>query len=213
MRHLFNATSGSKARLFRLLRILPSDDPEDVKVVLETHPLERAKCEALSYVWGDPADKRKIVCNRREVWITVNLYRAFKAQRRCSFKSVRRDERKFMPTDMPDESSLFNANRLLWADAVCINQSDIVEKTEQVRMIHYIYAKAEKVFISLDNAEEADKHAIAVAVYLFEQFGKKVDHDTLRDTAFKEFVCATKGIPDPGQSKLWLDIFTLLGHP
>ena len=194
----FQCDKQLKGQTVRLLRILPSDDPEDVKVVLETHPLERAKCEALSYVWGDPADKRKIVCNGREVWITVNLYGAFKAQRPCSFKSVRRHGRKFMPTDMPDESSLFNANRLLWADALCIDQSDIVEKTEQVRMMHYIYAKADKVFISLGNAEEADKHAVAFAVYLYEQFGKKVDHDTLRDTAFKDFVRATKSIPDSG---------------
>lgn len=36
-----------------------------------------------------------------------------------------------------------SANHPIWVDAICINQADDAEKSEQVRMMHRIFARAE----------------------------------------------------------------------
>jgi Heterokaryon incompatibility protein (HET) len=39
--------------------------------------------------------------------------------------------------------------RVIWADAICINQSDDVEKTSQVNLMHDIYQSAEQCLVWL----------------------------------------------------------------
>jgi hypothetical protein len=43
-------------------------------------------------------------------------------------------------------------NRLIWADAVCINQDDQIEKTQQVRKMVWVYAMAKLVICFLGKA-------------------------------------------------------------
>ena len=64
---------------------------------------------ALSYTWGEQQGNRTIFCNDKRLKIGENLHQAL-----WRFRQDGRTE-------------------LLWADAVCINQEDDVEKTEQVR--------------------------------------------------------------------------------
>lgn len=44
--------------------------------------------------------------------------------------------------------------RLLWVDAVCVNQQDVEEKTEHVGMMREIYEKAETANIWLGPAAQ-----------------------------------------------------------
>ncbi|KAJ4984360.1 hypothetical protein SVAN01_10133 [Stagonosporopsis vannaccii] len=48
----------------------------------------------------------------------------------------------------------------LWVDAICINQSNIPERTSQVRMMREIYSKADCVVVWLGEAEATDGMAL-----------------------------------------------------
>lgn len=99
---------------------------------LEPVPLPEstsAQYEALSYVWGDPAERNEILLDGQPTSITRNLWTALKHIRK------------------PD------AARDLWVDAVCINQNDVQERNEQVRQMGRIYSQAERVLIWLGSPD------------------------------------------------------------
>jgi hypothetical protein len=77
---------------------------------------------ALSYTWDGQQSSEVITCNDKSFFITRNLHDALQALRLPS-----RDD------------------RFLWADALCINQRDDIEKSIQVRNMLSIYQKASKV--------------------------------------------------------------------
>ena len=60
--------------------------------------------EAISYVWGNPADKTDIICDKKSLSITVSL------------------------RDVLQRVRLANSIRFLWPDGICINQEDTEEK-------------------------------------------------------------------------------------
>jgi hypothetical protein len=82
--------------------------------------------EALSYAWGDPADSKVIRCENRKLRVTTNL--------RNALYQIRD------PVEV----------KLLWADAVCINQRDNDERSNQVRQMPLIYSNAKRVLVWLD---------------------------------------------------------------
>lgn len=93
---------------------------------LQSVSLDRAPSfEAISYVWGKPQFTKRIVCNGRRLRITTNL--------RNALRQVR----------------LPNKRRLLWADSICINQRDIVEKGHQVSLMGRIYSISKCTLICL----------------------------------------------------------------
>jgi hypothetical protein len=84
---------------------------------------------ALSYVWGDPTDLQTVLINESPFRVTVNLYSALR-DLRDSTKTLR-----------------------LWADAICINQDDEIEKGLQVAMMGRIYATAHHTVIYLGSVD------------------------------------------------------------
>lgn len=86
----------------------------------------KANYEALSYAWGDPTKTRTIYVDGRPFQATANL---FEALQECRYMGKR--------------------HRVLWVDAVCINQRDIIEKSAQVQMMAKIYRQASRVVIWL----------------------------------------------------------------
>lgn len=81
--------------------------------------------EAVSYTWGDPADKKPILCGGAGVRVPTSL--------RDLLQNV------WSPTKTVT----------LWADAVCINQQDDVETGHQVQMMGSIYTDATHVLVWL----------------------------------------------------------------
>ncbi|KAH8786679.1 heterokaryon incompatibility protein-domain-containing protein [Hyaloscypha finlandica] len=86
--------------------------------------------EALSYVWGDVTPVKPIGLEGKEVLITKNLHSAL--------SHLRYKDRE----------------RILWADALCINQSDMVERTHQVSLMSSIFSRANLVVAYLGDAWE-----------------------------------------------------------
>lgn len=86
---------------------------------------DEAYYDALSYTWGDDAPTNEIIIQGRPVAVTSNLFQALEHLR------------------LPDE------DRILWIDAICINQADLAERARQVGMMAVIYKKAHEVVIWL----------------------------------------------------------------
>jgi hypothetical protein len=96
-------------REIRLVHLLPSltqkadgDSSDDVIrcTFSLASPDEPPAFKALSYVWGDPKGVIPIEINEHEVFVTVNIH--------CALRHLR----------LPDRE------RIIWIDALCINQKD-----------------------------------------------------------------------------------------
>ncbi|KAL8369744.1 hypothetical protein RB595_000196 [Gaeumannomyces hyphopodioides] len=117
----------------RLLRLLPGSfsDRIEAQLITAAPDIQPIPYEALSYVWGrksDPPDQIVIDGAPRDV--TENLHAALRRLRRE------------------------NQPRVLWVDAVCINQDDIPERNHQVRLMSRLYAGATRVIAWLGDSIE-----------------------------------------------------------
>lgn len=74
--------------------------------------------DALSYVWGNTAVKVPITLNGQQFGVTVNL--------ECALRHFRLERRP----------------RILWVDAICVNQKDIKVRNSQVRQMGRVYRQS-----------------------------------------------------------------------
>lgn len=115
----------------RLVTILPGIELEALRCTVRNFALtEDLHYEALSYAWGDPTVTSPVLLNGSEFEITTNL--------EAALQSLRYDDKE----------------RLLWIDAICINQHSISEKNAEVRRMHLIYRRAEQVVVWLGRETE-----------------------------------------------------------
>lgn len=110
----------------RLLTLHPSQFDEDVRCSLHTISLTNGPhYEALSYVWGDPANTLPVIVNGSEIRVTANL--------EAALRHLRWQEKP----------------RMLWVDAVCLDQNNTKEKNIQVPMMGEVYRQATSVIVWL----------------------------------------------------------------
>lgn len=102
--------------------------------------------EALSYVWGESNEGRFLNIRGRRIPVTDNLWEALQVLR------------------------YINSERVIWVDALCINQLDDDERSAQVALMSAVYGKASSVEIWL--GEPFDN--IELALQFFEDFAKDV---------------------------------------
>ena len=130
--------------VIRLLRLLPSErDVESMQGELFEYRLRNSDkpshpYEALSYVWGDDEKPQSISIGNLNLDITQNLYTAL--------------------LHLRDH----DCSRILWVDAICINQEDNNEKGQQVQSMAKIYAKASRVIVWLGEAAVDSDQALEV---------------------------------------------------
>ncbi|SCV36268.1 uncharacterized protein FFB14_06007 [Fusarium fujikuroi] len=117
---------------FRLLHLEPSlDHRADLKDSLQHARLSDCDydliepCTALSYVWGDASHKGVIHLSGRAKGITANLYAALR--------------------DMRNKSRVLR----IWANDLCIDQSNNYEKCRQVTLMGRIYSIAHHTVVHL----------------------------------------------------------------
>lgn len=117
----------------RLLRLLPHQDEHApiqcqlFECVLPDSGSTRPY-EALSYVWGSEIKPRSLSIDSCDLPVGENLYAALSHLRDSSIE------------------------RIIWVDAVCINQQDQKEKGKQVQSMAKIYSKASSVIVWLGEA-------------------------------------------------------------
>lgn len=102
--------------------------------------------EALSYTWGSKEKVAEITVNGSTMHITSNLYVALRHIR------------------------LANQDRILWIDAICIDQDNIEERRHQVQQMSYIYKEAEQVIIWLGEGTEDTDHIMDSMTRLQENY-------------------------------------------
>ncbi|KAE9365758.1 hypothetical protein N431DRAFT_429984 [Stipitochalara longipes BDJ] len=121
---------------FRLVRILP-ERKTMIKCEIIHYSLEEPpQYVAVSYAWGDAGDTRNIALEGSLVPIAVSLYGALEALRQ-KVSSV-----------------------LVWVDALCIDQQNTNERTQQVRLMTNIYSAAESVAVWLGPEDDDSELAM-----------------------------------------------------
>ncbi|CAO2657108.1 Nn.00g032340.m01.CDS01 [Neocucurbitaria sp. VM-36] len=119
-------TFPSEGRHIRTLLLHAGEVRDPISCTLHVLDLDSQPAyDALSYTWGDPGVTESIQVGGIAVEVTLNLYTALRHLRHTSDDLV------------------------LWVDAVCINQSDNEEKSQQVAMMGDIYRQCAQVRIWL----------------------------------------------------------------
>lgn len=138
---------------FRLLEIAPGDKDAPLVCTLKHTSLRSVEwfC-ALSYTWGSPEPPFFIKCNGSDVRITESLHEALCQMRRTWGYAV------------------------VWADAICINQSDNCEKSQQVMRMSEIYSKASRLFIWLGNPVTPSDADVVDAILELSQLVTSIKH-------------------------------------
>ncbi|KAI1085067.1 heterokaryon incompatibility protein-domain-containing protein [Whalleya microplaca] len=107
----------------RLLHLLPGQYLDPISCRLSHNHLDdNPTYTASSYVWGDKVDCQNITLERTDFSVTPNLYTALQFLRKT------------------------DTERIIWIDAICINQEDDPERGFQVSLMDRIYANAQRVF-------------------------------------------------------------------
>lgn len=123
---------------FRLLHIAPGHGDDPLRCSLITTNLEnQPSYKALSYVWGDPTHTELITVSEYEWTVTLSLA--------GGLRRLRHPE------------NLVRA----WADAICIDQTNNIEKAYQVNMMGSIYDRATEVLVWLGE----DTHSLATDAF------------------------------------------------
>ncbi|KAK4251198.1 hypothetical protein C7999DRAFT_37810 [Corynascus novoguineensis] len=111
--------------------------------------------EALSYVWGSEEKPHSISTDKGDLLVTINLYMALKRLRDHSL------------------------DRIIWVDAICINQSDTEERNSQVQSMAKIFAKASRV-VSLTRSVQVLQEVAAARQVLIMCHSTEIDGSTFR---------------------------------
>lgn len=133
---VYTYTPLSSQRAIRVVILEPAaifDEP--LRCTLREVSLDEPGCEeydAISYVWGSPAGDRPLFCDGDVLLITPNCD--------AVLRRLRESRR---------------GTRAIWADAICIDQTSIPEKNQQVPLMGDIYQGATNVFIWLGEGNEA----------------------------------------------------------
>jgi hypothetical protein len=137
---------------FRLMKLHPGDSSAPLVCRLVHVPLDESpRYEALSYTWGHSSERFTLYQESEDsndsdapksvFHITKGLYEALVQLRKVS------------------------ESRVLWVDAVCIDQGNLKERGEQVKIMRQIYTRAERVLVWLgpeDNETPVALKAITI---------------------------------------------------
>ncbi|EUC49159.1 hypothetical protein COCMIDRAFT_85426 [Bipolaris oryzae ATCC 44560] len=144
----------------RLLYLYPGAWNDGIECRMETVSLkDYPKFQAISYVWGDTTNKLSITVNGQHLAVTQNVVTGLQRLRATG------------------------ETLALWLDAVCINQSDIHERSEQVQCMREIYSSADEVFIWLGYGR--DSHSPSEQPKIIRWTGDDRDLEIV-DTYFKQ---------------------------
>jgi hypothetical protein len=132
--HYETIPSPANREFARVLDLAPGEPAEPLRGSLRRMSVSNpGPFEALSYVWGRNHVPDTIICDDKTLPITSSVAVALRRLRST--------------TD----------TRTIWVDQVCINQQDLVERSQQVRHMNSIYQKASRVLVwlGLDHGDDA----------------------------------------------------------
>ncbi|KAK5633177.1 hypothetical protein RRF57_008891 [Xylaria bambusicola] len=144
-------------RQIRLLTLLP--DSGRVSCRLRHVSLEKLQdeYETLSYCWGLQATRKvKILVNGLDFFISANLHAALLRLRHLDY----------------------HRPKTMWIDAICINQSDPIEKSNQVPLMGDIYSLSLRVVIWIGEHDALTEYAFRGLTFMASRFntGEKFNY-------------------------------------
>jgi hypothetical protein len=152
----------------RVLNLLPNaafDSPIEVQLV-EVDLAGKPEYEALSYSWGDVKNKVGISCHGLRLDVTINCALALQYLRH-------KDQ-----------------TRTLWIDAICIDQTNMAERNQQVRIMGDVYEMAQRVLVWLGLRGSVSD----LAITLLKDFEKAIGEDSAKQDALaKEWYGKSQG--------------------
>ncbi|KAN0112369.1 Heterokaryon incompatibility protein (HET) domain containing protein [Hyaloscypha variabilis] len=139
---------------FRLVRLLPGPTSAEIEIEI-FHAARSSRYEALSYAWGAP-ERTDVALVRGQVNPTEPA-KPLSPSKLDSFLKLSSQNEPSLPRTtigithnlavalrhLRDEKS----PRVLWIDALCINQDDLVERSVEVLDMGSIYSLAEQVVV------------------------------------------------------------------
>ena len=135
-RKLYEKKLDSQHREIRTLTLKGGSHHDELSCVLKVVSLNDAPhYEALSYVWGPADDAQNIRVNDKTITVTRYLEIALRYLRKPA------------------------TDRVLWIDAICINQKDVTERNSQVTFMGDIYRSADHVLVWLGEADDESDRA------------------------------------------------------
>jgi hypothetical protein len=148
----------------RLLRFVldetlsPPRPPHDgrIECSMEVASIDDKSLEywALSYCWGPPDFDYEVICNGYPIPITRNLSLALLSMRRR------------VPATMA-----------IWADQLCINQSDLDERASQVSIMRRIYAQCDVCVCHIGEFDATVEFAMMYIPYWLRKLGKYITQE------------------------------------
>jgi len=156
----------------RLVVLLPQTSGTGIRCLITVESIDNSpEYEALSYVWGDASDRREIEVNGKVLSVTSNLatalhYLSLEPKEKLYDRAKSDDERKIifgqsnigsLRGNEPSPRAL-----VLWIDALCIDQTNMSEKNDQVRRMDIIYKKAARVICWLGPRSNTSGRALEI---------------------------------------------------
>ncbi|RBQ76817.1 hypothetical protein VDGD_07411 [Verticillium dahliae] len=132
----------NQPRQIRIIHLAPGSREDLLCGTIETVLLGEASYEALSYEWGAPDRVCNFGLKHGSIPITTSLHQALRDLRRKA------------------------GVRNIWADGICINQDDLVERTKQVTLMGEIYKNASRVLTYIGPDADDSSSAIEFAANL-----------------------------------------------
>jgi hypothetical protein len=173
----------------RLVRILPTQGPNE-ELCFETSIRHTSgSYSAISYSWGDPTPSHSIIVDGHERLIAKNLWQ-FLQQTNTKHTNLRHTT-----------SQQHFYQHWLWIDALSIDQSDARERTHQVGIMSEIFRGANQVISWLGPAYDNSDHVMTtIAAYTSAE--QLSNHPTLTQVELSEAICSL--CERPYWKRLWV---------
>ncbi|EPE25374.1 hypothetical protein GLAREA_01286 [Glarea lozoyensis ATCC 20868] len=147
-------------RWIRILELDPGNYEDEITCSLKHISLDsHISYEALSYCWalenGDDSMCCIINCEGTSILVTQNCQRAI---RRLRYQPLVPPVLENADSSRDQLLSHDHGKRILWIDAICIDQSNIHERTQQVQLMRLVYSLAKRTLIWLGEASKRVSH-------------------------------------------------------
>ncbi|KAK4155855.1 heterokaryon incompatibility protein-domain-containing protein [Chaetomidium leptoderma] len=179
-RYVYSQITPDEFRVLKIIAIRPQ-----IQFRLETFSIHEApKYKALSYAWGTAPEQEESLCNGAPFRISQALGKALRGVYAHS-----------------------GSGSWIWVDAICINQTDAVEKAHQVEGMGELYSYTDQVLVWLGEAADRSDLVCDLLPELTKRIWALKDADGgWRPLSMDEIV--SHGFPPP-DAELWRAAFLL----
>ncbi|KAK0508970.1 hypothetical protein JMJ35_008341 [Cladonia borealis] len=180
----------------RLVLIPPNDDSKtndklQLYLLHKEFSEVRKRYYALSYVWGNPDKVHTIGLNGQDFQVTDNLMFFLRRKRTVTLA--------------------------FWIDAICINQDDEAEKSEQIARMGEIYKNASSVYAELGPATEDEQAVVRKIEYLSISVAAEMQRIQSEEGKTTRAILESIRLPpefvEPYDNQMWEDLQSFFRRP